>query len=116
LAADLVEEVLDVVAHPAGAVAAQIGEVLADLGGVDARPLGQALGGDRADLGLGHLEKAAEVDGKAGDGRLRDPPAGHGADGSELVLAFTKPNWLQAATFCVAYCNEFAGVYAAGRQ
>ena len=35
LAGDLVDEVVDVVADPAGAVGAQVGEVLAQLGGVD---------------------------------------------------------------------------------
>ena len=50
LAADLVDEVLDLVADAAGAVAAEVGEVLADLGGVHAGQLGQPLGRDRVDV------------------------------------------------------------------
>ena len=38
LAGDLVAQVVDVVADAAGAVGAEVGEVLAQLGGVDARP------------------------------------------------------------------------------
>ena len=44
LAADLVDEVLDLVADAAGAVAAEVAEVLADLGGVDAGEVGELLG------------------------------------------------------------------------
>ena len=43
LAADLVHEVGDLVADAAGAVAAEVAEVLAHLGGVDAGQLGQPL-------------------------------------------------------------------------
>ena len=41
LAADLVHEVGDLVADAAGAVAAEVAEVLANLGGVDAAEFGQ---------------------------------------------------------------------------
>jgi hypothetical protein len=44
LARHLEQEVLDVVADPPGAIAAEVAEVLADLGRVDARQLGQPLG------------------------------------------------------------------------
>ena len=47
LAGDLVEQVLDVVPDAPGAVGAEVREVLADLGRVDAGQLGQALRGDR---------------------------------------------------------------------
>ena len=48
LAAHLEQQVLDVVADAPGAVGAEVREVLADLGGVDAGQLGQPLRRDRA--------------------------------------------------------------------
>ena len=72
LTRDLVEQVLDVVAHAAGAVGAEEREVLADLGRVDARQLRQPLRGDRADLGVSRLEERPVVERQAGDRRLRD--------------------------------------------
>ena len=72
LAGDLVEQVLDVVADAPGAVGAEVGEVLADLGRVDAGQLGQPLRGDGADLLLGGLEQRPVVERQPGDGRLRD--------------------------------------------
>jgi len=73
LAADLVEQVLDVVPHAAGAVGAEVRQVLADLGGVDARHLGQALRRHRGGLGVSHLDEAPQVDREAGDRRLGYP-------------------------------------------
>ena len=71
-AGDLVQEVVDVVADAAGAVGAEVRQVLADLGRVDAGQLGQALRGDRGDLVLGGLEEGPVVERQAGDRRLGD--------------------------------------------
>src|SRR5690606_11450624 len=65
LAAHLELEVLDVVADATRPVAAEVAEVLADLGGVEPGQLGQALGGDGRQSVTGGLEQAAEVDGQA---------------------------------------------------
>ncbi len=72
LAAHLVHEVLDVVADPTGAVGAEVGQVLAHLGGVDAGQLGEAFGGHVRRAVGGDLVEQAEVDGKAGDRGVRD--------------------------------------------
>ena len=72
LAAHLEQQVLDVVADAPGAVGAEVGEVLAHLGGVDAGQLGQPLGRDRGRPVVGHLEQAAQVDGQPGDRGLGD--------------------------------------------
>ena len=76
------KQVLDVVADAPGAVGAEVGEVLAHLGRVDAGHLGQPLGRDGGRLGVDHLEQAAEVDGQAGDGGLGDAAAGAHAGGT----------------------------------
>ena len=73
LAADLVQQVLDVVADAPGAVGAEVREVLADLGRVHAGQLGQPLRRDRGDLVLGGLEQGPVVQRQPGDGRLGDP-------------------------------------------
>ena len=64
LAADLVDQVRDVVAHAAGAVGAEVREVLADLRRVHAGGLGQRLGGDRGGALLREVDEAAQVDGQ----------------------------------------------------
>ena len=74
LAAHLEEEVLDVVAHAAGAVGPEVGEVLAHLGGVHAGQLGEALGADRGEPGVLALEQAPQVERQPGDGGLGDLP------------------------------------------
>ena len=58
LAADLEPQVLDVVADTAGAVRAEVGEVLAELGRVDPGRLGQRAAADRVDAALGELVSA----------------------------------------------------------
>ena len=74
LAGDLVDEVVDVVADAAGAVGAEVGQVLAELGGVDAGGGGELLAGDtwrrRASRQRG---QRAQVDRQPGDGRLGMP-------------------------------------------
>src|SRR4051812_16627857 len=55
--ADLRDERVDVVAHPALAELAEAGEVAADLGRVDVGVLGELLGGDRL---LAHLARLGE--------------------------------------------------------
>src|SRR5690606_16763457 len=74
LAAHLELEVLDVVAHAARPVAAQVAEVLADLRRVEPGQLGQALGGDGRQSVTGSFEQAAEVDGQARHRGLGDLP------------------------------------------
>ena len=63
-------QVADVVADAAHAELAEVGEVLADLRGVEVELFGERLRGDRADArGLEHVE-AAEVDREAIGGEL----------------------------------------------
>ena len=69
-ASDLLHEEADVVADAAGAVGAEVGEVLADLGGVDARQFCELLGRDGGGAVLGEFDQAPEVDGQADDGGL----------------------------------------------
>ncbi len=73
LTLDLEHQELDVVADAAGAVAAEVGQVLADLGGVHATEFGQLL---RRDVGGPELElvgQQLEVDGQPRDGRFGNP-------------------------------------------
>ena len=77
LAADLMEQVRDVVPHPSGPVRPEVGQVLADLRRVDAGRLGERVGGDRGDAGLGELDQRPEVDRQPPDGGLRDGAVGH---------------------------------------
>ena len=72
LAGDLVDEVVDVVADAAGAVRAEVGEVLAQLGRVDAGGRGEFLGGDGRDALVAEGTEGAEVDRQPGDGGLGD--------------------------------------------
>ena len=75
LAADLVDEVVDLVADAAGAVAAEVAEVLADLGGVDAGQLGEPLGRDAVDTLVALLGEDPQVHRQPGNGGLGDPAA-----------------------------------------
>ena len=74
LAADLVDQVGDVVADAARAVGAQVREVLAHLRRVHARRLGQRLRRDRGGPGFGDVDQRVQVDGQPADGRLGDGP------------------------------------------
>jgi hypothetical protein len=72
LAGDLVTQVVDVIADPAGAVGAELGQVLAQLGRVDPCRLGEILAGAGAGAGFGEGGQRAKVDRQPGDGGLRD--------------------------------------------
>jgi hypothetical protein len=78
LTPDLVHEVVDLVADTAGAVAAEVRQILADLGGVDAGQLGETLRRDRCDAGVGLLGEDLQVDGQPGHGGFGDPASRHG--------------------------------------
>ena len=71
-AADLKPQVLHVVADPAGAVGAQVRQVLAELSRVHARRLSEGTAADGVDLLLGQLVECSKVDRQPGDGRVRD--------------------------------------------
>jgi hypothetical protein len=76
LAAHLVEQELDVVAHASGAVGTQVRQVLADLGGVDPGHLGQALRRDRGGLLGVEVHEGPQVDGQPGHRGLGDTSPG----------------------------------------
>ena len=63
-------QIADVVADAADAELAEVGEVLADLRGVEVELLGERLRRDRADAGVLEHVEAAEVDGKPVGGEL----------------------------------------------
>ena len=65
-------EIADVVADAADAELAEVGEVLADLRGVQMELLGERLRGDRLDAGVLELVEAAQVDRQAVGGELGD--------------------------------------------
>ena len=107
LAADLVDEIGHLVADAAGAVAAEVAEVLADLGCIDAAEFGEALGGDAVDALVTLFGEDPQVHGQAGDGGIRDASAR--AFGSHtwdkryaLVHTFTKQQALLRVNFCHA--------------
>jgi hypothetical protein len=77
LAPDLVDQVLDVVADPTGAVGAEIRQILANLGGIDAGRLGELLGGHRVRPSLGHVDQAAKVDGQPRHGGFGNAAISH---------------------------------------
>ena len=58
-------QILDVIADPADPKLAKIGEILANLGGVQVKLLGQCLRGDGIDGGLFELGQAPQVDRQA---------------------------------------------------
>ena len=68
---DLLDQQRDVVADAPGAVRAEVGEVLAELGGVDPGGRGQPLAGDRLVPGVGEVVQRAQVLREPSDGRLR---------------------------------------------
>src|SRR5690606_18874238 len=61
---------LDVIADAAGAVGAEMGQVLAELGRVDPGGLGEVLRADGGHPSLGQRRESAQVERQAGDGRL----------------------------------------------
>ena len=79
LAGDLVAQVVDVVPDAAGAVAAEVGQVLAELGAVDPGGGGELLAGAGRGALLDQGGQGAEVDGQAGDRRLGNVPGAVGA-------------------------------------
>ena len=66
--------VRDLVADPAHAAGAEVGEVLAEAGGVDPGRRGELTGGDGAPAAVGESGQHPQVDRQAGDGGLRDRP------------------------------------------
>src|SRR5690606_35137279 len=60
-------ELLDIVAEPAGSELAKIGEILAQLGGLHARGLGEGFAGNSANFICLQALQAAEVDAQAID-------------------------------------------------
>src|SRR5699024_7995608 len=71
---NLVDEVLDLVAHPSCSVRAQVGKVLAQFCRIDPGRCGQSLGGDGEDVFVLQGLKGTKVDRESGDGGLRDSP------------------------------------------
>ena len=67
------DELGDVVADAAGAVRAQMAQVLAQLGRVDAGGRRQLLGGDRGHSPLTEAAQDAVIDGQSRDGCVRNP-------------------------------------------
>ena len=63
LVGDFPGELADIVAQAAGAEGAEVGEVLPELGGLDAGGLGERLAGDGADEVLAQPGEAAHIDG-----------------------------------------------------
>jgi hypothetical protein len=94
LAPDLVDEEGDLVADAPSSVAAEVGKVFANLGGIDPGQLGQALAADALEVLVGLLDQDAEVDGKAGNGGLWYPTSNsfnwHRPPRYALVHTFTK--------------------------
>jgi hypothetical protein len=80
LAGDLVAEVLHVVADAPGPVGAEVGEVLAQLGAVDAGSRRELEAGAGRGAGLAHRVEGPQVHRKTGYRRLRDAGAAHGSD------------------------------------
>ncbi len=70
--ADLIHQECNLVADASSAIAAEIGQVLANLGGVDAGEFGEALATDVLDLFGGLFDQNAQVYRKPGNGGLGD--------------------------------------------
>jgi hypothetical protein len=69
---DLLDQQGDVIADPAGAVRAQVREILAQLGRVDPGRGREALAGDRVGTALAEVVQRAKVLGQPRDRRLRE--------------------------------------------
>ena len=78
LTPDLENEVVDLVSDATRAVAAEVGQVLAHLGGVDPGQLGETVGRDVVDAELALLDEDLEVHREPGDGGLGDPATAMG--------------------------------------
>ena len=91
LPAELVDEVLDVVADAAHPVGPEVAEVLAHLGGVDPGEIGELLRRQVDDPRLERLREQAQVLGKPGNCRLRNAPSArtHCPEHRPLVREFT---------------------------
>ena len=76
LAGDLVAQVVDVVPDPSGAVGAEVGEVLAQLRGVDAGGAREVLAAGGGDVAVGQGGERAQVDRKPRDGGFGDAALG----------------------------------------
>src|SRR5262249_9550603 len=74
-ATDLVHQEGDLVAHPTGAITAEIRQVLAHLGGIDTGEFGEALAADVLDAFVGLLAEDAQIHGETGDRFLGDSAA-----------------------------------------
>jgi len=72
-AGDLEHEILDVVPHTTRPVGAEVGEILAQLRGVDPRRGRELLGGDRGYRALRQCGQGSQVQRKPGDGGLGNP-------------------------------------------
>jgi hypothetical protein len=85
LAGDLVAQVLDVVAHAPRAIGAEVGQVLAELGRVDARRRGELVRRAHVDALVGERRQRTQVHGKSGHGGIGD--AAISRSGGEPVAA-----------------------------
>src|SRR5579864_5388142 len=77
LTADLINEVLDVVADAARAVRTEVREVFPDLRRVDPGGFGKPFARDRLHPALGHVHEASQVQREPRDGRFRDGAFSH---------------------------------------
>ena len=92
-------QIADVVADAAHAELAEVGEILADLRGVQVKLLGQRLRRDRADAGVFERVQAAQVDRQPVGGELRDLVSAllaGGRLGRPFVRRFHKPTAIVA--------------------
>ena len=94
-------QVADVVADAAHAELAEVGEVLANLGGVEMELLGQRLRRNRPHAVLFELVQTAEIDRQPVGrelGNLVEPSVWASASGRGLVRGFHKPSRIVAKT------------------
>ncbi len=97
-APDLINEERDLVADTSRTVAAEVGEVLADLGGVDARKFGETFAADPLHLFVGLLDEDPQVYRKTDDGGVWNSSA-------------DSFNWHELHTLCTR-----AYIHKAGRK
>ena len=113
LAGDLEAQVVHVVPDAAGAVATEVGEVLAQLGAVDAGRGGEVLARADPRARLGQGGQRPQVDGQPGHGRLGNLPGGVvGRPCSHCLSSFQPPDtgvdpWLgQARPDGIVHCRS----------